>query len=108
MSISALEYDTLQKGFAICAGLLTDLQPKLAAMQQVFDSEGGVQDTLTQVEMDEVAAFSGLTIQQVTDGMYVLTTLLLPAINQGYPSLSQLASRYRGGMPLPPQPLMMP
>ena len=108
MSISALEYDTLNKGFAICAGLLSDLQPRLAAMQQVFDSEGGVKTTLTQTELDEVQAFSGLTIQQVADGMYVLTALLLPALTQGYPSLSQLASRHRGGMTLPPQPTMLP
>jgi hypothetical protein len=30
----------------------------------------------------------------VDDGMHVLTTLLLPAIEQGYPSLVPLAARF--------------
>jgi len=51
-------------------------------------------ETLTQEELDEVPELSGLTKQQVDDGVYVLTTLMLPAIQNGYPALAQLAARF--------------
>lgn len=104
MTMSALEYDTLNTAFVVCKMLLQDLQPRLAALQQQYDALGGVKETLTQQEMDEVAALSGLTKQQADDGFYVLTTVLLPALTQSYPALAQLAARYRGA--LPPLPTM--
>lgn len=94
MPMSQLETDTLSKSFAVCKTLLNDLQPKLASLAQIYDSVGGVKETLTQAELDEVPELSGLTTTQVQDGLYVLTTLLLPAIQQGYPALSQLAARF--------------
>lgn len=105
MPMSTLEYDTLQAAFAICKTVITDLQPRLQAMQQQYDSAGGVKSTLTQAELDEATALSGLTKIAVDDGLYVLTTVLLPGITQGYASLSALASRYRGFAPPPPTPL---
>jgi uncharacterized protein YoxC len=92
--MSTLEHDTLAKACAVAKQLLLDIQPKLAGLAQIFDSVGGVKETLTQAELDEVAALSGLTVDQVSDGLYVLTTLLLPAIQQGYPALAQLAARF--------------
>jgi hypothetical protein len=92
--MSTLERDTLAKSFAVCKQLLLDVQPKLAGLAQIYDSAGGVKTTLTQEELDEVAELSGLTKTQVDDGLYVLTTLLLPAIQQGYPALAQLAARF--------------
>ena len=100
--MNTLEYDTLNLAFAVCRTILTDLQPRLTALQQQYDAAGGVKETLTQQEMDEVASLSGLTKQQADDGLYALTAVLLPAITQSYASLSHLASRYRGGaMPIP-------
>jgi len=92
--MSTLERDTLAKSFAVTKQLLLDIQPKLAGLAQIFDSVGGVKTTLTQEELDEVAELSGLTVDQVSDGMYVLTTLILPAITQGYPALAQLSARF--------------
>lgn len=94
MSMTQLERDTLAKAFAVSKTVLFDLQPKLAGLQQIFDSAGGVKETLTQADLDEVAELSGLTVQQVTDGLYPLTTIILPGIIQGYPSLAQLAARF--------------
>ena len=94
MPISQLEKDTLSKSFAVSKQLLLDIQPKLAGLQQIYDSAGGVKETLTQEELDEIAELSGLTTQQVQDGLYALTTVLLPAIETGYPALAQLAARF--------------
>jgi hypothetical protein len=94
MPMSTLEHDVLAKAFAVSKTVLNDLQPKLASLQQLYDAEGGVGTTLTQAELDEVAELSGLTVQQVTDGLYVLTTIILPGIVQGYPALAQLAARF--------------
>lgn len=94
MSASALEKDTLSKSFAVCKTVLLDLKPKLEGLAQIYDSEGGVKTTLEQGELDELVELSGLTKQQVDDGLYVLTTLVLPAIQQGFPALAQLAARF--------------
>jgi len=94
MPMSQLEKDTLSKEFAVCKTILNDLLPKLQALQQIYDSAGGVKETLTQAEMDEEAALSGLTKTQMDDGSYVLTTTLLPAITAGYGQLAQLAARF--------------
>jgi hypothetical protein len=108
MSMNALEYDTLNMAFAVCKIVIHDLQPRLLALQQQYDSEGGVGSTLTQQEMDEVAALSGLTKVQADDGIYALTAVMLPAITNSYASLSQMASRYRGGMPSVPTTTSIP
>lgn len=106
MAITTLEYDLVNNAAQACSMILTDLQPKLTGFRQIYDSAGGVQSTLTQEELDSIPSFSGLTVQQVTDAMYALTTVLLPAIESGYGALSTLGARYRGlGAPLPPMPL---
>lgn len=109
MAMNPLEFDTLNMAFAVSRMILNDLQPRLLSLQQQYDAEGGVKSTLTQNEMDEVAALSGLTKQQADDGLYALTAVMLPAITQTYAALSVLASRYRGGaapMPMTTPPLL--
>jgi hypothetical protein len=100
MSLTTLEYDTVIQLASMCSSILSDLHPKLQGLQQIYDSEGGVSDTLTQEGLDEIPTLSGLTTQQVTDAAYVLTALILPAITQGYPSLATLAARNRGFSPV--------
>ena len=94
MPLSTLESDTIAKACATCKQLLLDIQPKLAGFQQIYDAAGGGKETITQAELDEVAALSGLTKTQLDDAMYVLTTTLLPALQTGYPALAQLAARF--------------
>lgn len=94
MPMSQLELDTLSKIFAIAKQVIADIHPKLASLAQIYDSAGGMSETLTQEELDEIVSLSGLTKQQVDDGVYVLTTLMLPAIQNGYPALAQLAARF--------------
>jgi len=94
MPISQLEHDTLAKAFAVAKTLLLDLQPKLAALAQIYDSEGGVNTTLTQADLDELPELSGLTTEQVEHGLYAMTTTILPGIVNGYAALAQLAARF--------------
>ena len=106
MSMTQLEYDTLNTAFAVCKMVIQELQPQLQALQQQYDSAGGVKETLTQEVMDEQPALSGLTKAQADDGLYALTTVLLPGITSSYPALSQMASRARGFTPPLPTPIV--
>ena len=94
MPLSQLEHDTLAKAFAVSKTLLLDLQPKLAGLDSIYNSAGGVATTLTQAELDEIPALSGLTLAQVNDGLYALTAVILPGIQTAYPALAQLAARF--------------
>ena len=58
--------------------------------------------------MDEIPALSGLTKTAVDDGMYALTAVLLPAIENGYTALAQMAARSRGFAPPVPVPMTPP
>ena len=93
MAASQLELDTLSKAFAVCKQLLLDIQPKLEGLREIYDSVGGVKATLTQEDMDAIPELSGLAKAQLDDGLFVLTTILVPALENGYPSLAKLAAR---------------
>jgi hypothetical protein len=94
MPLNTLERDTLAKSFAVCKQILMDLQPKLEALAVIYDSGGGVKETLTQEELNELPELSGLTKQQVDDGLYALTTVILPGVQNSYPALAQMAARF--------------
>lgn len=106
MPMTQLEYDTVNFIAAICKQVIAELGPKLGELQQIYDASGGVKDTLTQDELDEVAAFSGLSKTTLDDAAYALTTTLLPAITNSFPSLAQVAARSRGLAP--PLPMTLP
>lgn len=94
MPMTTLEQDTISKTFAVAKKLLLDLQPQLASLRELYDSAGGVKTTLTQEEMDEVPALSGLTKAQLDDALFAMTSGILPAIEAGFPALSQSAARF--------------
>ena len=94
MPMSTLERDTVAKTCAVTKLLLYDIQPKLTELKEIYDSGGGVKETLTQEDLDAEEALSGITKAQIDDALYVLTTTLLPAVNAGYASLAQLAARF--------------
>jgi len=94
MPLSQLESDTIAKACAIAKQLLADVQPKLEGLRAIYDAEGGVKTTLTQEEMDENAALSGLTKTQLDDALFAMTSGILPAIENGYNGLAQIAARF--------------
>jgi hypothetical protein len=88
-----LESDTLAKLFALCKTMEFDVQPKLAQLDAIYNSAGGVKETLTQEELDEVPGLSGLQKQTVDDGVFALTSGVLTALVNASAALSQLAAR---------------
>lgn len=93
MAIDVLEANTVSKGMQIAKLILEQVKPVIDALNVVYDSQGGVKETLTQAELDSVSSYSGLTKTQLDDGMYVLTSTLRQAIANGYAQLIQLAAR---------------
>lgn len=102
MPMTTLENDVLNAAFATCKMVLQTLQPQLASLQLLYDSAGGVKETLTQEELDANMTLSGLSKTTVDDGLYVLTTVLLPGIVSGAAALTALSARFRGILPPPP------
>ena len=94
MPMSQLESDTVAKMCAIAKQLLADVQPKLESLRSIYDSAGGVKETLTQAEMDEVSALSGLTKTQLDDAAFVMTGAILSGIENGYNGLDAVAARF--------------
>jgi hypothetical protein len=108
MPLSQLEHDTVSKLCALTKNVLADWQPRLASLNEVYNATGGVKETLSQDELDEVAVFSDLSKTTLDDAAYALTTTILPAITNSFPSLAQVAARARGFAPPLPMPLAPP
>ena len=94
MPMSQLESDSIAKSCAVAKQLLFDLQPKLEGLRAIYDSEGGVKTTLTQEEMDENAALSGLTKTQLDDALFAMTGAILTGIENAYSAIAQIAARF--------------
>jgi hypothetical protein len=93
MPMSVLEKDTLAKSFAVSKQLLLDLQPKLAGLNEIYNSVGGVKETLTQAELDELPELSGLQKTTVDDALFAMAGLTTGMTN-AYTALSQMAARF--------------
>ena len=94
MAMTQLERDTLAKAFAVAKTLLQDLEPRLKGLDNIYNSAGGVKETLSQAELDAMPELSGLTKEALDDGIYAMTALVLPGIQGGYSALAQLAARF--------------
>lgn len=94
MPLSQLEHDTLAKSFAVCKQCLNDLKPKLEGLNAIYNAADiGVKFTLTQAELDEVPALSGLTKQTVDDALFALTGAVLAGLTNANAAISQMAAR---------------
>ena len=93
MALSQLERDTLAKSFAVSKQVLADLLPRLDSLNAIYNSTGGVKDTLTQGELDELPELSGLTKQTVDDAIFALTGMKTTA-HAPPAALNQMAPRF--------------
>jgi hypothetical protein len=91
--MSQLERDTVAKICAVSKQVLNDLQAKIAGINEIYNSAGGVATTLSQEKLDAEPALSGITKQQVDDAAYALSTGILGGITTGYTALAQTAAR---------------
>ena len=95
MALSALEHDFLARLFAVSKTVLNDLQPRLAAMNELYNAAGiGISITLEQADLDALPELSGLTVQQVSDATYALTAVILPGITNANGPLTQVGARF--------------
>lgn len=90
--ITKLESDTVSRGMQMAKDLL-DLYGDLKQLNVIYDSGGGVKETITQQDLDGVSSFSGLTKQQLDDGMFALTSTVLTALTNSMTQLSELSAR---------------
>ena len=93
MPLSQLENDTLAKAFAISKQILLDLHPKLANLNELYNSVGGVSSTLTQAELDELPTLSGLQKTTVDDALFAMAGLTT-TITSAFAALNQMAARF--------------
>lgn len=95
MALSTLEHDFLAKLFAVSKTVLQDLQPRLAALNELYNAAGiGIATTLEQADLDALPELSGLTVQQVSDATYALTAVVLPGITNANGPLTQVGARF--------------
>lgn len=93
MALNALEQNTVSKGMAAAKMVIEQLYPVLKELNIIYDSQGGVKTTIDQAGLDGVASFSGLTKQQLDDGMFALTATLRGDIENAFAQLAELAAR---------------
>ena len=91
--MNALAQNTVSRGLTAAKKAIEELKPVLDELNILYDSQGGLKETMTQGDLDSVASFSALTKQQLDDGMYALTATLKGAIDNAYTALAQLACR---------------
>lgn len=93
MPMSQLETDFVAKLCALSKQVLADLLPRLANVNELYNSAGGIATTLTQAELDEVAALSGLTTTQVADTVFAFVAMK-SALDAAFPAISQVGARF--------------
>lgn len=91
--LSALEVNTITRGLNAARKALEEVKPVLDGLDVIYNSAGGAKDTITQQNLDADTVLSGLTKQQLDDGMFALTSSLKTAIANAYAQLAQLAAR---------------
>lgn len=92
MAITALESNVVSRAIAAALALV-ELKGDLDRLDVDYNGAVDVKDTLTQADLDSVASFSGLTKQQVDDGLFALTSTVRTAISNAFAQLEQLAAR---------------
>lgn len=93
MALNPLELDTVSRGFQTAKKILDELKPVIDSLNVIYDSAGGVKETISQEELDDIPAFSGITKAQLDDGMFALTSTLREDINNAFTQLTHLAAR---------------
>jgi hypothetical protein len=93
MPLTHLEQDSVVRGAQAAKLVIEDLKPLLDRLNILYDSQDGLHTTITDEGLEEIPSLSGLTKQQLDDGMYALTSTLRSAINNAYTALVELAAR---------------
>ena len=93
MALDKLGLDTVSKSMLASKQLLEQLLPVLSQLDIVYNSAGGLKETITDADLAEVPTYSGLTKAQLDDGMYALTSGVKGELTTTYNQLTELAAR---------------
>jgi len=93
MALDKLALDTISKAMQASKLLMEQANPLLNQIDLLYNQVGGLKETITDADLAEVASYSGLTKQQLDDGMYALTSGVKGALTTGFNAITQLAAR---------------
>lgn len=93
MALSTLEQNTVTKALTLAKQVIEQVKPVMDELDVIYNSASGAKTTITQAGLDAIPSFSGLTKQQLDDGLYALTATLKGDITTAYSQLAQLATR---------------
>jgi len=92
MAMAALEQNAISRAMNAAAKIIREVYPVAHELNVLYDSQGGLKTTISQEDLDSVP-LSGLTKQQLDDGLYAITATLKGAIEGAYTALAELAAR---------------
>jgi hypothetical protein len=93
MALSKLGQDAVSRACQTAQVVLETVKPVLDALDILYNSAGGLKSTIQQADLDAIPSFSGLTKQQLDDGLFALTATLKTDITNAFTQLEQLAAR---------------
>ena len=73
--------------------LLEQVYPILSEINVIYYGAGGMNGNVQQADLNAVTSYSGITVQQLNDGMYALCNGILTQISSGQAQLTQLSMR---------------
>jgi hypothetical protein len=98
MALNALNQNIISTGCQTAKIVTDQVLPAINKLDVLFNGSGGLlaqinANTVVQADLDAIASYSGLTIQNVKDLMYALTATLKTDINSAFTQLEQGAAR---------------
>jgi hypothetical protein len=93
MALDKLGLDTVSRSMQGAKLLMEQALPILNQIDLIYNQAGGLKETITDADLAEVPSYSGLTKQELDDGIYALTSGVKGALTSGYNAITQLAVR---------------
>lgn len=93
MALNQEQLNAISTSMQTAKQLLTQLKPTLDLLNVTMNAAGGLLATVQQADLDAVPAYSGITVQQLKDGVFPLTGAVLNDIAGSFNQLAQLAAR---------------
>jgi len=93
MPLNSYEILTIQRVTQMARLVVEQLKPGIDNLDVVYNSAGGVKDTITAADLGQDALYGGMTEQQLDDAVYALTVTIKTAVDTALPVLQNVAYR---------------
>lgn len=93
MALTTLEQNTVSRACQTAKTIIEQIYPLLLELDIIYNSSGGAKTTITQPGLDAITSFSGLTKNQLDDGLFALTSTIKADVLAAYTQLAQIAAR---------------